>query len=163
MYVCVCLYMSVCLGVCMSTCMCMYKCVCVCVSMCVWLFVAAFRTRSCDPNSVTGGSDLCSLWTRHTDDLRTDPWDDSEICTDLCGEDQTAIWIQNRVISCECLLLYHFLIYRCQCYLYATCIISCDCRIYFISMITCIISCDVSRCLLYLYSWYEYLSVSFHV
>ena len=42
-------------------------------------------------------------------------------------------------------------------------IISCDCLIFFFSMITCAISYDVSECSLYLYSWYERLSLSFHV
>jgi len=40
--------------------------------------------------------------------------DDSGVSTGSCSEDQTAIQTQNRVISYKCLLLYHFLIYRCQ-------------------------------------------------
>ena len=45
-------------------------------SLCVWWRVAAFQTRSCDPNSVTGDSDLYPFWTRCTGDSKTDPWDD---------------------------------------------------------------------------------------
>ena len=30
------------------------------------------------------------------------PWDDMEIHTGSCSEDQTAIWTRNRVISCKC-------------------------------------------------------------
>jgi len=59
--------------------------------------------------------------------------------------------------------LYLFLIYRCKYYLYATCIISCDHLIHFISMITRIISCGTSECSFWLYSLSECLSASFHV
>ena len=48
-------------------------------------------------------------------------------------------------------------------YLCFTRIISCERLIYYTSMITRIISCDVSECSLYLYSKYECLSASFHV
>jgi len=46
------------------------------VSSCVWLRIAAFRTRSWDPNLVTGDSELWPLWTRYYGDSKTDPWDD---------------------------------------------------------------------------------------
>jgi len=39
----------------------------------VRLRVIAFQTRLCDPNSVTGDPDSCSLWTRHSGDSKTDP------------------------------------------------------------------------------------------
>jgi len=48
-------------------------------------------------------------------------------------------------------------------YLCSICIISCDRLVYFTSMIIHTILCDVGECSLYLYSWYERLSVSFHV
>ena len=64
--------------------------------------------------AVTGDSELYSLWTRYTGNSKTDLWDDPEIRTGSYSEDQMAILIQNHVISCECLLLYHFLIYPCQ-------------------------------------------------
>jgi len=55
---------------------------------------------------------LCSLQTQYTGDSKNDLWDDPEIPTGSCSEDQTAIQFQNCVILCECLLLYYFLIYR---------------------------------------------------
>ena len=36
-------------------------------------------------------------------------WDDLEIRTGSCSEDQMTIQIQNRVISCECLFLCYFI------------------------------------------------------
>ena len=86
-----------------------------------------------------------------------------EIRTASCSEDLMAIRIQNRVISCECLLLYHFFISRCQYYLYVFCIISFDRLIYLTSMITCTISYNVSECTLLLYSLSGHLLASFHV
>ena len=82
-------------------------------------------------------SDWCSLWTRCVSDSKTDPWDDLQISTGSCSEDQTAIRFRNRVISCECLLLSHFLIYRCQYALHVIFIILCDFPSYFTSLITC--------------------------
>jgi len=78
-------------------------------SLCVWLRVTGFRTRSCDPNSVMGDSDLYPFWTRYTGDSKFDPWDNPEIRTSSCSEDQMAIRFQNRIISCECLFscLFH--------------------------------------------------------
>jgi len=60
------------------------------VSICVWLRVTTIRTRlvRLGPNP-----DSCSLWTRYTGDSKTDPWDNLEICTDSCSEDQTTIRI----------------------------------------------------------------------
>jgi len=57
-------------------------------------------------------ADSCSPWTWCTCDSRTDPWDDLEIRIGSCSEDQTAIWIRNRVISCKCTrsLLLDFLV-----------------------------------------------------
>ena len=73
----------------------------------VGLRVVAIRAHSPDPNP-------CSLWTRYTGNLKTDLWDDSEIRTSSCSENQRVIRFQNRVISCECLLLSFFLIYHYQ-------------------------------------------------
>jgi len=70
---------------------------------------------------------------------------DPEIHTSLCSEHQTAIRIQNRVILCECLFLYYFLIYCCQyayiCYSYHF-MRPFD---YFTSMIIYITSLDISE------------------
>ena len=97
---------------------------------------------------VKSGSDpnLCSLWTRYIGDSKISPWDNPKICISSYSEDQMAIWIQNCVISCECLLLYHFIISRCQYYLNVTCIISFDHLIYVTYMITHTISYDISDC-----------------
>ena len=109
------------------------------VNMCLYInvcWVACFSdtdplTRSIpDPNT-------CSLWSRYTDDSKTDLWDDPEIPTGSCSGDQTAIRIQNRIMSCECLFLCIFLFTVVNSYLFLTCIISCDRLIYFTSMITC--------------------------
>ena len=109
----------------------MYACACmwyvymyVCILVFVWVhvfgcmlqcfgLVRAIRTGNRrpgpDPNSWL-------LWTRNTGDSKTDSWDDLKIRTSTCNEDQTTIRIRNRVISCECLLLYHFFIYCCLYY-----------------------------------------------
>jgi len=59
--------------------------------------------------TVTGDSELYSLWIRYTDDSKTVSWDDLEIHTGSCGGDQMAIRFQNRVISCECSCLFSYL------------------------------------------------------
>ena len=123
--------------------------VCIYVYMCV--SVACYSDTDTLARSEPD-PDTCSLWTRYNSDSKTNSWDDSVIRSGSCSEDQTVIRIQNYIISCEYLLLYHFLIYHCQHYLYVTCIILCDRWIYFTSMITWIISYNVSECLLYLYS-----------
>jgi len=54
--------------------------------------IRALTTSVLDPfGSVTRDPDMCSLWIGHTGDLKTTPWDDLEIPTSLCGEDQKAI------------------------------------------------------------------------
>jgi len=84
--------------------------------------------------------------------------------TASCSEDQTAIRFQNRVISCECLLLPFFSWFTvANIYLCFTFIISSDYLIYFISITTCITLWDISDCSPYLSSWYEHLSASFHM
>ena len=121
----------------MGICVCMYYVsMCVCARMClyiivcVWLRVTAIRTRSVRSRSVTGDSELCSLWTRYTSDSKIDSWDDPEVCTDLCNEYQMVIWTPNRVISCECLFLCISLFTVVNSYLCFTCIISYDHLIY---------------------------------
>jgi len=65
MYTCVYLYIYI--WVCIHYFMCVYTFICVhvwvCECMCmisfVWLHITAFQTHSCDPNSVTGDSNLC--------------------------------------------------------------------------------------------------------
>ena len=59
----------------------MCECIrCACIdslsALCVSLQFTAFQTRSDDPNSVTGDSDLYPFWTRCSGDSKTDPWDD---------------------------------------------------------------------------------------
>ena len=78
----------------------------VCDFMCAWLHSTTIMDSSCDPNSVMRDLDLCSLWTQHTGDSKTGPWDDPKISIGSCSKDQITIQIQNCVISCECLLLY---------------------------------------------------------
>ena len=130
---------------------------------CVWLYVIAIRTYSCDLNSLTGDTNLCSLYTRYIGDSKTDTRDDLEIHTGLCSKDQTAIRIQNRVILCECLLCAISYLPLSIVVCMITCIISCECLAYFISIVVRIISCDISECSFYLYSLFESLFVSFHV
>ena len=157
-YVWVRICMYVCLGVCISTCM-YVGCVYVYECMFMWVHELGCVLQRFGPvwwgPDPLQDSDLCPLWTQYTGDSKTNPWDDPEVSIGSCSKDQTVIRIQNHVISCECLLLYHFLIYRCQYYLYVTCNISCDRLIYFTSRITCIISCDISECSLWLYSAYQ--------
>ena len=77
---CVSMYMYVCMCICVhvwSTCVSM---LCVGVNvlpLCVfWWRVTAFQTRSDDPNSVTGDSNLYPFGTRYNGDSKIDPWDD---------------------------------------------------------------------------------------
>jgi len=85
--------------------------VCVCTSlyeciyiMCAWLRVAAITDSFVQSELGNESFRLCSLWAWYTGGSKIDPWDNSEVCTDSCSEDQTAIWIKNHVISCESLL-----------------------------------------------------------
>ena len=112
-----------------STCVPVY---CECVSMCLSIYYVGMVMCCCDTNPLVRsgpsnrrprpGPDGCSLWTRYSGDSKTDARDDPEIRTGSCSEDQTAIWLQNRVISCEYLLMYHFLNFSLSivfiCYLY---------------------------------------------
>ena len=83
--------------------------------------------------------------------------------TSSCDEDQTTIQFQNRVISCECLSFYHFLYLPLSVVFTCYCIITCDHLLYFTNLITSITSWDINECSLYLFSWFERLSTSFHV
>jgi len=79
----------------------------VCMIVCyVWIFVRVCMVTchsDMDP-LVRSGLDLnsCSPWTQCTGNSKTDPWDNSEIHTGSCSEDQTMIWTRNCVISCKC-------------------------------------------------------------
>ena len=89
--------------ICMCLIMCMYVCmyVYVCVSVACYSNTNSFgeiRTRYRKFRFVP-------VWTRSTGDSKTDAWDDPEIRTDSCSEDQMAIRIQNCIISCECLFI----------------------------------------------------------
>jgi len=105
-YVCTCVY--VCSGWCVCVCVCararlcvslgLYSVlVCVLIPLLLCVFVACYSDL--DP-LVRSEPDphKCSLWNRYTGDSKTDPRVDS---------------VPNRVISCECLFLCYFLIYRC--------------------------------------------------
>ena len=122
-------------------------------SVCVWLRVTAIQTHLVRSGHVAEDSGLYSLWTRYNGESKTDLWDDSEVRTGSCSEDQMTTRFQNRVISFECLHLYHFLIYCCQfIYIYVTYFISFDRLIYLTRMITRTILYDISDRTPYLFS-----------
>jgi len=80
--------------------------------------------------------DSCSLWTQYTGDSKTDSRDDPEIRTNLYSKDQTAIRIQNRIISCVFVLMsFPYLLLPVSIRVSIR-IISCDYLIYFTNMIT---------------------------
>jgi len=67
-----------------------YMCTDVHQYVCIFVFVRVhvfgcvlyrFRSRSCDPDSLTRGSDLWPLWTWYTGDSKTNQWNDPEIRT----------------------------------------------------------------------------------
>ena len=99
----------------------MYRGVYMCIYVYMWLYVFAYCYSDADlfVRSEPGNRrpkldlDLCSLWTRYASDSKTDPWDDTEIRTDLCNGDWTVIQFQNRVNSCECLFIGLFQFQRC--------------------------------------------------
>ena len=64
------------------------------------------------------------------------------------------------VSVCSCAIFLFTVVTRYLCFIR---IISFARLIYFTSMISCIISCDVCECSLYLYSWFKRLSKSFYV
>ena len=101
----------------------MYACVFVCdwVSLC---FNCGSRTHSCNLNrqqETQTQSGFMLVVDPDSSDSEIGPWDDPEIRTSSCSEDQTAIMFQNCVISCEYLFLSHFLIYHCQFVFYFHC------------------------------------------
>jgi len=110
----------------------MYVYLCEHVSMCVRLRVAAMWTRSCDPNSVTGDSDWCPLWTWYTSDSKTNTWNDLKIRPGFGSK--TASF---HVTVCSYVISLFIVVSR---YLYVTRIISCNRLIYFTSVIMRIIS-----------------------
>ena len=96
---------------------CMHKCmyvVCLCTSVygCE-MRVAAFRTYFLRSGLITGDLELCPLWTRFNGDLKTDPWDDLEIRTGSCREDQRRFG--SKTVSFHVSLFVALLfIYLCQ-------------------------------------------------
>jgi len=93
MYVCNCIYVGkrVCIFY-VSMCVCVHVFIYHSVSMVAWYSVPDSFMQS---ESVTGDPDPICIHVR-------------------CEPDTLAIRIQNRVISCECLFLCHFLIYHYQ-------------------------------------------------
>ena len=76
MHVCMCILVYVCVWVYTYMSVCTCRCsVYLCLHVCVRLCVTAFRTRSYDPNSVTGDPDSFVV-DRYIGDSKTDPWDD---------------------------------------------------------------------------------------
>jgi len=99
---------------------CMYY-VCICTYVFVYqrvFFVVCYNVTNLIVRSKPGNRrsrpdlDSCSQLAQYTSDSKTDPWNDPVIRTGSHSEDQTVIRIQDRVISCEYLLLCYFLIYR---------------------------------------------------
>jgi len=120
---CVCIYLYNVCGIMLVVCLCegvLVYCVCMGVYLCIYVYVCLrvfvcvlqrLRTRSCDSKSIIKDLDWCSLWIRYTGDSKTDPWDDPEIHTVSCSEDQTTIQFQNHVISCDTYLLLSVVLY----------------------------------------------------
>ena len=130
------------------------------VCLVVWSSISDSFARS-----ELGNEQFRFVWlrTRYTADSNTDIWDDPEIYISLCSEDQTVIRIQNHVISCEYLLLYHFL------FIVVSIInilpVLFHVIIWYILLVWLPVSFhgDDDECSLYLFSWYEHLFVSFYV
>ena len=139
----------------------MYLCLYVYTCMYAWvrLCVTAFRTRSCDPNLVTGDPDSCHCGPDaqviqrpiHGMIRRSVPV--RAVKTKRQFGSETASF---HVSVCSCVIFfftvivfysYHFM------WLY----------IIFYHLTCCITSCEIIDCSPYLCSWYELASVSFHV
>jgi len=150
---CMCVYyVNMCVHVYLCTCVCLY------INACVWLLVIAIRTRSWNLNPIRVRCEADTQATRrptHEIIWRSVP--------------VRAVKTRRRFGSKTTSL--HVSIYFCVIFLFTVVseylcflrIILCECLIYSTNMITCIISCDVNECSIYLYSWYERLSASFHV
>ena len=158
------------------TCICMCVGIRVCVRMHVWVLcmylclyvcdgcvLQYFRPVWWDPNPASGDPDPIQIRAR-------------------CGPDTMAIrrpihgmirksipvravktrwWFGSKIVSfhvsvCFCLISLFIVV---NMYLFY----QCDYLMYFTSVITCITSWGISDCLPYLYTWYELISVSFHV
>ena len=119
------------MSVCMSTYMyvrmlgCMHKCMyVVCLYTSVYgceMCVAAFRTYFLRSGLITGDLELCPLWTQFNGDLKTDPWDDLEIRTGSCREDQRRF--ESKIMSFHvslfvALLFIYLFIYANECIVY---------------------------------------------
>ena len=94
------------MGTCVSV-----LCVCVCVnsppSLCM---VVCYSDSDSFVRFKLGNRRFGLMFTvdPYISNSKTDPRDDPEIRTGSCSEDQTAIRIQNCIISCECLFLCYF-------------------------------------------------------
>ena len=68
----------------------MFICMCWLRATAFWICLVrsepSYRRPGPDPDS-------CPLWIRYIGDSKTDPWDNPEISTGSCSEDQTAIRI----------------------------------------------------------------------
>ena len=64
---------------------------CMGVSSCVWMRVAVILDAFVQSGPDTGNSELYSLWTQYNGDSKTDPWDDLEIYTGSCSEDDNSV------------------------------------------------------------------------
>ena len=147
------------MGTCVSVlCMCWFS-----FSLCIGWELQWFEHHLCDPNLVIGDSDLCSSWT-DTIVIRRPMHKIIRRFVAVCAG-KIRLRFGSKIASfhvsvCFCLISLFTIVNRYLCF---TCIIYYDHLIYFISMITHIISCDISECSLYLYSWFECLSTSFDV
>ena len=162
-----CVYKS--LRVCMW-CVYMYGCIPVCVyisirvSSCVLLLVAVIQIQLRDPSTVT--EDLYPIQIRVSGVPIRQPIQRSmhemirrsitfrEVKTKRRFESKT---VSFHVSVCSYVIFLFTVVSR------HFCIISCEWLIYFTSIITRITSWSISERSLYLFRWYEHLSVSFHV
>ena len=126
-WVCVIMYIIICIDMCVCVCMysVVYTCTCGCTRVCVCTCSGVHVYVLISPSSVClvtcynvsdsflwsgpviGDLNLCSLRTRYIADSKTDLWDDTEIHTALCCEDQKAIRFQTtsfQVSVCSCII-----------------------------------------------------------
>jgi len=164
------LYMYGCMY--LYTCICMWGhvynvCVCVWISTCVFGCMSQRYKLVVRSKSVTGDTDpirirvhygLNTMAIRKLTHGMT--WRFVPVCTVKTRRRFGSKIVSFHVSVCSCIISLFTLVSR---YLYVTCIISCDYLMYFTSMINCISSWDIIKYSLWLCSWSEYLTVSFHV
>jgi len=81
---------------------------CMGLSSWVWMRVTVILDTFVQSGSIMGDSELYSLWTRYTGELKIDPWDDLKIRTDSCSEDKTMIRFKNTSFYMSVCLLGYF-------------------------------------------------------